>query len=310
METLYTIAELESLKKALCLAIGVFDGVHRGHQALIAAVKKEALTRQALDVIVTFDPHPLKILRPEAAPQLLTSTRHKLRILESLNVSATLVIPFNLAFSQTLPEDFIQKLVNASPSLKLIGIGHRWEFGYQRTGNAALLEKLGQRYHFDVLELPPVIEDNETISSTRIRQAVRDGNLDQATLLLGRPFSLFGKVVKGQGLGQQLQFPTANLDFEGEKLPPFGVYAARCEIQNQTYQAAVNIGIRPTFQSTTPTVEAHLLDFSGDLYGKDIEIFLLKKIRDEKKFSTAEDLKQQIQKDIEQISKYFLTRLT
>ncbi|MBX7157853.1 MAG: bifunctional riboflavin kinase/FAD synthetase [Verrucomicrobiae bacterium] len=303
MKTLHAISELVSLPKPLCLAIGVFDGVHRGHQALIAAVKKEALTRQALDVIVTFEPHPLKILRPEAPPQLLTSTRHKLYILESFKVSATLVIPFNLAFSQTLPEDFIQQLVDASPSLKLIGIGHRWEFGYQRMGNAKLLEKLGQRYHFDVLELSPVIEDNETISSTRIRQAVRDGNLHQAALLLGRPFSLFGKVVKGQGLGEQLQFPTANLDLEGEKLPPFGVYAARCQVQNQTYQAAVNIGIRPTFNSNTPTVEAHLLNFTGDLYGKDIEIFLLKKIRDEKKFSGVEDLKQQIKKDIEQIKK-------
>ncbi|MEZ5405420.1 MAG: bifunctional riboflavin kinase/FAD synthetase [Verrucomicrobiia bacterium] len=284
MKTLHAISELASLQKPLCLAIGVFDGVHRGHQTLIAAVKKEALIRQTLDVIVTFNPHPLKVLRPEAAPQLLTSTRHKLHILESLKVSTTLIIPFNLTFSQTLPEDFIQQLVEASPSLKLIGIGHRWEFGYQRMGNAKLLEKLGQRHHFDVLELPPVIEDNETISSTRIRQAVRDGNLDQAALLLGRPFSIFGKVVKGQGVGQQLQFPTANLDFEGEKLPPFGVYAARCQVQNQTYQAAVNIGIRPTFNSNTPTVEAYLLNFTGNLYGKDIEIFLLKKIRDEKNF--------------------------
>ena len=302
MQVFHAIDELQNIKKSICLAIGVFDGIHRGHQTLIQTVQNEAQKREALDVIVTFDPHPLKILQPDTAPKLLTSTRHKLHILETLEVSVVLVIPFTLEFSQTPPENFIQQLAQTAKNLKLIGIGHRWEFGYRRSGNAALLEKLGEKYHFDVLELSPVIEDNDTISSTRIRQAVRDGNLEQASLLLGRPFSLFGKIVPGKKLGQKLHFPTANLDFEGEKLPPDGVYAGKCQIENKVYSAAINIGTRPTVNhSSQIIVEAHLLDCSENLYDKEMEVFLIKKIRDEIKFPSLEALQQQIQKDVLQI---------
>lgn len=302
MKVLHDIAQLRQIQEPICFAIGVFDGVHRGHQALIQAVQNQATKHNAIAVIVTFDPHPLKILQPQTAPKLLTSTRHKLRILETLNVKIVLVIPFTLEFSRTLPENFIQQLLQASQNLKLIGIGHRWEFGYRRSGNANLLEALGQKHHFSVLELPLVIEDNDTISSTRIRQAIRDGNLEQASLLLGRPFSLFGKVVPGEKLGHQLNFPTANLDFEGEKLPPHGVYAGKCQIENHLYNAAINIGLRPTVNTSSRSlVETHLLDFSGDLYGKEMEVFLIKKIREEKKFPSLIELQKQIQKDILQI---------
>lgn len=302
MKVFHAIDQLLEIPQPTCVAIGVFDGVHRGHQALIRAVQAHAKQHNAIDVIVTFEPHPLKILRPETAPKLLTSTRHKLKIFESLNVTHTLIIPFTLEFSQIPPENFIQQFVQSTKNLKLIGIGHRWEFGFRRSGNSALLEKLGQKYHFSVLELPPVTEDNDTISSTRIRQAVRDGNLEQASLLLGRPFSLFGKIVHGEKLGKKLNFPTANLDFEGEKLPPHGVYAGFCHLNGQTYQAAINIGTRPTVShSLRSQVEAHLLDFTGDLYDEEIELFLTKKIREEKKFLALDDLKEQIQKDIKLI---------
>ncbi|HPA19162.1 MAG TPA: bifunctional riboflavin kinase/FAD synthetase [Verrucomicrobiae bacterium] len=299
MNILYDIGDLAGIGGPACLAIGVFDGVHRGHQALIRAVQDAARQRSALPVVVTFEPHPLKVLRPDNAPAILTSLDHKLVLLGRLGAKHVLVIRFDEAFSRTPPEDFIRSLVAACQPLRLIGVGFRWEFGHRRAGNVSLIEHLGTECDFDVLELPPVTEDHDHISSTRVRQAITDGNLEQAARLLGRPFSIFGAVVHGEHLGHQLGFPTANLDVEGEKLPPDGVYAGTCDIGGQTHPVAINIGTRPTLGGTERRVEAHIIGFDGDLYGQRIEVPLLKFLRPETRFDNLDALRAQIARDVE-----------
>lgn len=299
MNILYDIGDLAGIGGPACLAIGVFDGVHRGHQALIRAVQDAARQRSALPVVVTFEPHPLKVLRPNNAPAILTSLDHKLVLLGRLGAEHVLVIRFDEAFSRTPPEDFIRSLVAACRPLRLIGVGFRWEFGHRRAGNVSLIEHLGTECDFDVLELPPVTEDHDHISSTRVRQAITDGNLDQAARLLGRPFSIFGAVVHGEHLGHQLGFPTANLDVEGEKLPPDGVYAGTCDIGGQAHPVAINIGTRPTLGGTERRVEAHIIGFDGDLYGQRIEVPLLKFLRPETRFDNLDALRAQIARDVE-----------
>lgn len=300
VNVLRDIGDLSAIGAPACLAIGVFDGVHRGHQALIRAVQDTARQRDAVPVVVTFEPHPLKILRPDNAPAILTSLDHKLALLERLGARHVLVITFDDAFSHTPPEAFIRSLVNACRPLRLIGVGFRWEFGYRRAGNVTLLEHLGSEHDFDVLELPPVTEDHDHISSTRVRQAITDGNLQQAARLLGRPFSVFGPVVHGERLGQEIGFPTANIDVEGEKLPPDGVYAGTCEIRGQIRPVALNIGTRPTVGGTERRVEAHVIGFSGELYGQRIEVPLLRLLRPEMRFPNIETLRAQIARDVEE----------
>jgi len=282
------------------LAIGMFDGVHRGHQALIASLLAEAGKIGGDPVVVTFDPHPVKVLRPGSRPHLLSSFRHKLWLLGRYGVPAVLCIPFTVEFAQMPPGDFIGRMASACGTLALVAVGHRWEFGHRRSGNVALLENLGEQMGFAVMELPPVTEDGDLVSSTRIRQAVRDGNLAQAELLLGRRFSLFGKVERGDGLGRQLGFPTANIQVEGEMLPPFGVYAAAAIVGDRRWPSALNIGVRPTVSGEGLRVEAHLIGFSGDLYGHDLEVELISAIRPERKFPSQEALARQIGDDIAQ----------
>lgn len=299
VNVLRDIRQLSDLGAPACLAIGVFDGVHRGHRALIRAVQEAARDRAALPVVVTFEPHPLKVLRPDNAPDILTSLDHKLMLLERLGARHVLVIKFDDAFSRTPPEAFIRSLVAACRPLRLVGVGFRWEFGHRRAGNVSLLEHLGDEHGFDVLELPPVTEDHDHISSTRVRQAITDGNLEQAARLLGRPFSVFGPVIHGEGLGQEIGFPTANIDVEGEKLPPDGVYAGTCEIGGATHPVALNIGTRPTVGGTGLRVEAHIIGFSGKLYGQRLEIPLLRFLRPETRFPDLASLKAQIARDVE-----------
>ncbi len=299
VRVLRDIRELSDLGAPACLAIGVFDGVHRGHQALIRAVQEAARDRSSLPVVVTFEPHPLKVLRPDNAPDILTSLDHKLMLLERLGARHVLVITFDEVFSRTPPEAFIRSLVAACRPLRLVGVGFRWEFGHRRAGNVSLLEHLGDEHGFDVLELPPVTEDHDHISSTRVRQAITDGNLEQAARLLGRPFSVFGPVIHGEALGREIGFPTANIDVEGEKLPPDGVYAGTCEIGGATHPVALNIGTRPTVGGAGIRVEAHIIGFSGELYGQRLEIPLLRFLRPETRFPDLPALKTQIARDVE-----------
>ncbi len=230
MEILRSISELNQLRGPLFLAIGVFDGVHRGQTS----------------VVVTFDPHPAKVLRPRHAPHLLTATQHKIALIRALGVSHLLIIEFNREFAATSPEDFVQRLVTHSKPLREICVGHEWSFGKDRRGNLDLLKKLGARFDFNVVGIPPVMVHGTVVSSTAIRQAVEAGSLAKAAEMLGREYTILGAVTRGDQLGKKIGFPTANLSAHSEQFPPNGVYLAEAWFEGVLYHGVVNLGYRPT----------------------------------------------------------------
>ena len=301
MEILRSIPELSRLPGPLFLAIGVFDGVHLGHQAVISTSAKHAHIAGGTPVVVTFDPHPEKILRPEAAPRLLTATKHKIALISDLGVEHLLIIPFNKQFAATEPEEFVQQLVKHSKSLREICVGHEWSFGKNRRGNLELLKKLGANLEFDVVGIRPVSVNGEIVSSTTIRRAVEAGDLRKAATMLGREYTILGTVVRGDDLGRKIGFPTANLSAHNEQFPPNGVYFAQATLDGVLYPGVINLGYRPTVSSEKERVlEIYLLDFDRDIYGSDLEVRFMRYLRPEKKFESVEALTRQIEADVNQ----------
>ena len=302
METLHSISELARLSGPLFLAIGVFDGVHRGHQAVISTSARHAQSENGTPVVVTFDPHPMKVLRPHDAPHLLTATQHKIALIRDLGVQHLLVISFNREFAATSPENFVEQLVAHSKPLREICVGHEWSFGKDRRGNLDLLKKLGAQYFFDVVGIPPVKVNGAVVSSTAIRQAVEKGDLAKAAAMLGREYTILGTVVSGDKLGKKLGYPTANLSAHSEQFPPNGVYFAEATLDGAVYPGVVNLGYRPTVSigKSERILEIHLLDFEGDIYGKDIEVRFVRYLRPEQNFDSLEALVRQIELDVRQ----------
>jgi len=301
METLRSISELAHLPGPVFLAIGVFDGVHLGHQAVISTSAEHARAANGTPVVVTFDPHPEKVLRPEAAPHLLTATAHKTALIRDLEVDHLLIVTFDKQFAATEPEDFVQRLVECSKPLREICVGHEWAFGKNRRGNLELLKKLGAQFNFNVVGIRPVMLKGELVSSTTIRRAVEAGDLAKATTMLGRDYTILGTVVHGDDLGKKIGFPTANLSAHNEQFPPNGVYVAEATLGGAAYPGVINLGCRPTVSSKHERVlEIHLLDFERDIYGRDIEVRFIRYLRPEKKFKTIEALVQQIDADVQQ----------
>jgi riboflavin kinase/FMN adenylyltransferase len=302
MEILRLIPELERLRGPLFLAIGVFDGVHRGHQAVISTSADHAAASNGTPVVMTFDPHPEKVLRPQAAPHLLSATEHKIALIRALGVEHLLIITFDKQFAATEPEDFVQKLIIHSKPLREICVGHEWSFGKNRRGNLDLLKKLGAKFNFDVVGIPPVKINGAVVSSTAIRQAIEKGDLAKAAEMLGREYTILGTVTRGDNLGKKIGFPTANLSAHSEQFPPNGVYVAEARIDGELYRGVINLGIRPTVSSgkSERVLEIHLFDFNRDIYGRDVEVRFLKFLRPEKKFQDLDTLVQQIRQDVEQ----------
>jgi riboflavin kinase / FMN adenylyltransferase len=297
MRVVRTFAELTSPARNVCLAIGVFDGVHLGHQRVITQARDEARAMGGSSVVLTFDPHPLSVLKPDKAPPLLTSTAHKLALIERLNVDACLLLTFDKAFSETPAEKFVEQIAFC----RQVCVGTRFHFGHNRTGTVALMTALAPRYGFAVKEIKSVLTaDGEMISSTAVRNHVLAGHLDRVAAMLGRPFSVLGTVEQGDRVGHGLGFPTANLNPHGELLPPNGVYAVRAQIGAEAFSGVVNIGVRPTFKDRPHqrVLEVHLLDFNREIYGADVEVLFRKKLREEKKFNSRDALKQQIAADV------------
>jgi riboflavin kinase/FMN adenylyltransferase len=284
------------------LAIGVFDGVHRGHQAVISTSADHAAASNGTPVVVTFDPHPEKVLRPQAAPHLLSATEHKIALIRALGVEHLLIITFDKQFAATEPEDFVRKLVIHSKPLREICVGHEWSFGKNRRGNLDLLKKLGAKFNFDVVGIPPVKINGAVVSSTAIRQAIEKGDWAKAAEMLGREYTILGTVTRGDNLGKKIGFPTANLSAHSEQFPPNGVYVAEARIDGELYRGVINLGIRPTVSSgkSERVLEIHLFDFNRDIYGHDVEVRFLKFLRSEKKFQDLDTLVQQIRQDVEQ----------
>lgn len=307
MDVIHAARELNAGGRRVCLAIGFFDGVHLGHQQLIRQTIADARQHEGLALVMTFDQHPNTVVAPARVPPLIYPLPQKLRTIESLGAGALLLVHFDKAFSLRTGEDFVRDLARELPSIRSICVGANFTFGFKRSGDVELLRKLGAELGFAVLAVAAVSLDGKTVSSTRIREAIRAGNLDAASQMLGRIYQLIGPVVRGDGLGRQLGFPTANLEANGLVLPPSGVYAAHAEFNGCRHRAVLNIGYRPTIESVHPQlrVEAHLLDFSGDLYGRTLGIAFLGKLRDEKKFGSLPELQVQITQDIAAARKGF-----
>jgi riboflavin kinase/FMN adenylyltransferase len=307
MTLIHTANELAAGSRKVCLAIGFFDGVHLGHQQIIRQTVTDARQHGALALVVTFDQHPNSVVAPARVPPLIYSLPQKLRTIESLGPEALLLIHFDKTFSQKTGEAFIHELAAAWSGIQSICVGANFVFGHKRGGNVELLKKLGAELKFIVHGMAAVSLDRKPVSSTRIREAIRAGELDLASQMLGRAYSIAARVMEGDKLGRQLGFPTANLDTTGLALPPNGVYAIRAIVRGQNHQGVLNIGTRPTFQNPNPTVrvEAHLLDFNADLYGEELEIVFAEKLRDEQKFPSMTELKAQIARDIERARDIF-----
>jgi len=302
MKIIHAPQDLRPQGRKICLAIGFFDGVHLGHQQIVRQTIGNARQHEAISLVITFDRHPNAIVAPDRVPLLIYSLPQKLRAIEALGVDTLLLIHFDKQFSQQTGEAFIRGLARDLGALQSICVGANFVFGHKRGGDVELLKKLGEELRFTVHGLAAVALDGKAVSSTRVRQAIQAGELDAASQMLGRAYSLAGNVVRGDGLGKQLGFPTANVDVKGLVLPPRGVYAVQAEADNRTWRAVLNIGIRPTLQNPNPQmqVEAHLLDFQGDLYDHQLEITFVEKLREEKKFGSLTDLRDQIARDIQE----------
>jgi riboflavin kinase/FMN adenylyltransferase len=258
-------------------------------------------------VVITFDQHPNSIVAPDRVPPLIYSLPQKLRAIAALEVDATWLIHFDERFSRQSGGEFIRGMARDFGKLHSICVGSDFIFGHKRSGNVALLKSLGAELSFAVHGIAAVSLDNQPVSSTRIREGIRAGQFDSASQMLGRGYSLAGQVVKGEQLGHRLGFPTANVDARGLVLPPNGVYAVHVHTHGKQFRAVLNVGLRPTISpgADLPRVEVHLLNFQGDLYGEELEISFVGKLRDEQKFPSLDALKDQIARDIEQAGRLF-----
>lgn len=302
MTTIHSLQELHSFSDPLHLALGVFDGVHIGHQAVIEKAVKAAKERGGTAGVLTFEPHPIRVIAPKKAPRrILASIQHKEELLEALGVELLIVIPFTPEFAQQEAEVFLSELNDASGNLQTLAMGDDWKFGRKRKGDVTLLSRFGEQHDVEIQTAESIRLEGERVSSTRIRQAIRDGNLKAVSKMLGREYSVWGTVIEGRQIGRTIGFPTANLRVYNEQLPPDGVWAVEVTLADGTmYRGAGNLGLRPTVEGAEGKrmLEVHVLDFTGDLYGCDMEVRFLEFVRGEKKFESLDELKAQIREDV------------
>jgi riboflavin kinase/FMN adenylyltransferase len=290
------------------VTVGNFDGIHLGHQAILRTVVERAAVLAGEAVVYTFDPHPRKVLRPESAPGLLTTLDQKVELLERQGVDAVVVEPFTLDFARTDAETFIRECLHRRIRPVEVYVGYDFHFGRDRTGSMRLLTELGPRLGFAVTIIPEVTVDEGDVNSTRIRRLLSDGLPEIAARMLGRPYAVRGTVVRGDERGRTLGFPTANLDPESEVLPAPGVYAGTLRLlddgdppANALLPVVMNVGHRPTFkQGAAVLAEAHVLDWSGDLYGRRVELSFPIRLREERRFAGVEALREQIAADADE----------
>ena len=306
MQIIEDLAEFPPSLSYPVMSIGVFDGVHLGHQLILQRLTERAKRMEGTSVILTFTPHPQKIISPARAPLLLQTRQQKEKILEGLEVDIMLRLPFTRRLSLYSPPEFARQVLH-DHGIREIHVGSNFRFGHQRSGDIGTLTSLGEEYRFQVHEIDPVYHGETRISSSYIRSLLAAGGVALARHLLGRPYQVEGIVVRGSGKGAQLSFPTANLELENELVPASGVYITRAHLNGKTYSAVTNIGIRPTLSDQTtdkPVVEPHLLDFEENIYGKHMKLDLCFRLRAEKKFDGVEELKRQIGKDVTRTRRY------
>jgi riboflavin kinase/FMN adenylyltransferase len=286
--------------KETVLTIGVFDGVHLGHKALLSEIKIQAKQLNALSCVVTFRYHPDELLSPNKSLPYLTSLNQRVKLLKAEGIDLVVTLTFNAELAALEALEFIGLL---QKYLKMRGlvVGPDFALGKGRKGNIEYLRRVGQEMGFTVITVPPVEVNHETVSSTAIRNALADGNMKRVESFAGRYFDFTGKVVRGEQRGRKLGFPTANIDVHPRQaLPPFGIYATLAHIGGKTYQSVTSIGIRPTFSEGRRTIEVYILDFEKDIYGKELKVDFIEKLRDEKKFNSVDELTEQIAADVKQ----------
>lgn len=307
------------------LTIGNFDGIHLGHRAIMETVIERARLLEGEAVVLTFDPHPRKVLRPDTAPSMLATREQKLEALEKVGIDVVIMQPFDLEFAKTSPESFVRDLIWDCIRPREVFVGYDFHFGKDREGSMAALSEIGAGLGFSVTIIPEIRINDRDVNSTRIRQLIASGEVEEAENLLGRPFAVRSRVLEGDKRGRTLGFPTANLGPENEILPGVGVYAGEVRIlerpganaasistnptSDERYGAVVNVGTRPTFyEGGRLLAEAHLLDFEGDLYGAAVELAFHHRLRSEQKFPGPDALKVQIAADIETARKKLALR--
>jgi riboflavin kinase / FMN adenylyltransferase len=297
-------AEFAASARAV-LTIGNFDGVHLGHQQIVKCVVDRARREKSLAVALTFWPHPLRVVRPEIAPPLIETLPRRWEHLEQLGLDAVLVLPFDHAVASLAPEDFVRRILVDTLHARAVCVGENFRFGHRQAGNVQLLSRLGATLGFEVECVAPVIMRGVIVSSSAIRAAVSNGHMMQAARLLRRPFSLAGEIRIGTGTGRRFVFPTLNLSTEQELLPARGVYATETIVRGRTYRSATNVGTRPTFDGSKLAIESHLFDFSEEITSGPMEVRFWRRLRDEKKFSGAEALREQIKQDVAHARSFF-----
>ena len=288
-----------NIKNAV-VTVGSFDGLHLGHLKILDEVKNAAAEKKGSTVVVTFEPHPRSVLSKDFDLRILTDLEEKKEILEKAGIENLMVINFTNEFSHLTSDEFIRKFIVGKFAASRMVIGHDHKFGRDRLGDVVKLSELGRSNNFDVTEVPPLSMGGQIISSTKIRNALYAGDIERANLFLGRNYSLSGKIVVGAQRGRTLGFPTANLSpFDAAKaIPKNGVYIAKCFFENESRIGIMNIGHRPTFENKTEIVlEVHILNFSGDIYGKPMKVEFIKRLRDERKFDSKESLIIQLEAD-------------
>lgn len=287
------------------VTIGNFDGVHRGHQKILRSVIERARAGGWTSAVLTFDPHPVRVLRGDNGPHLLNTLEQRLREFEAIGIGATLVLRFDEALARHSPEEFVRKFLCATLRARCVMVGENFRFGHRQAGDAKHLAEYGHEMGFVVALVEPVTQDGVIVSSTAIRQALREGRVAEARAMLGRPYALDGRVATGNGMGRKLVVPTLNLETPQEMLPKMGVYATEVAVKGASYRAVTNVGMRPTFDGKRLAIESHLFGFAETVTEGRMEVRFWERIRDEKKFSGPEELKAQILRDVEAAREYF-----
>lgn len=300
MELIRGLHNIRAQHNGCVLTIGKFDGVHLGHQAVLKNVLKQAEALNLPAVVMVFEPQPEEFFSPAKAPARLSLLRDKYLALKKIGVHRLLCVRFNAKFSSQSPQTFIKNLLVDSLGVRFLVVGDDFKFGVKRSGDFNLLKQAGQQYNFDVVSTQSFTMGDSRISSTAIRDALFDNNFLLAKSMLGRAFSVQGKVVHGEKNGRTIGYPTANILLKRYKCPVSGVFAVLVKHQQTTYKGVANVGIRPTLNGQRMQLEAHLFDFDGNLYAQHLQVDFIDKIRDEKKFADFQELKNQIKKDAEQ----------
>ena len=310
MKLLHLKSNAPILQNGSAAVIGNFDGVHRGHQALLAAVREYATKNNLPILVIVFEPQAREFFLKEQSPPRLTTLRKKLQIFKQFNVDYVCCLRFNQTIAQMNAVEFAKQIIFSQLYVKHLFVGHDFRFGCDRLGDTQLLQKIASIYQAQITQYPDVLLDQNRVSSTLIRQALQAGHLQEAERWLGRPFSLCGRVIYGDALARKWGIPTANINLSKRPLPIQGVFCVEVKLSDNTcYLGVANMGCRPTLDGQKNLLEIHLFNFSGSLYGQRLEVFFLQKLREEKRFVSKEQLIEQIHADVEMAKNYFNNRI-